>query len=167
VFLQKYDVLGFSRIFGIILLKKNPWNMFTATWVGSMGPAHESTCLIKRRPLATGSTARIKPSKPFFLDLISTTDLGADGYDGFMLDSSAPAKSGARRCHGRWRWGAPSSPCAGSFFKPKAPTWSRRWEVSILTTYHGGDGPRTAGDGEAARLMLGDGEGGLQWSFGS
>jgi hypothetical protein len=23
VFLQKYDVLGFSRIFGIILLKKN------------------------------------------------------------------------------------------------------------------------------------------------
>jgi hypothetical protein len=43
-----------------------------------------------------------------------------------------------------------------------ARTRSRRWEVSVLTTYRGGEGPRTAGDGEAARLVLGDGEGGLR-----
>jgi hypothetical protein len=32
----------------------------------------------------------------------------------------------------------------------------------VLTTYRDGDGPRTAGDGEAAWPVLGDGEGGLQ-----
>jgi hypothetical protein len=41
--LQKYDVLGFSRISGIILLKKNPWNRFTAAWTWSMGLAHGFT----------------------------------------------------------------------------------------------------------------------------
>jgi hypothetical protein len=51
--------------------------------------------------LAIGSMARIKPSEPLFLDLISTADLGADGYDGFVLDSSAPVKSGVGRHHGR------------------------------------------------------------------
>jgi hypothetical protein len=30
----------FSRISRIILLKKNPWNMFTAAWTDSMGPTH-------------------------------------------------------------------------------------------------------------------------------
>jgi hypothetical protein len=39
VFLQNYGVLEFSRIFGIILLKKNLWNRFRAAWTGSMGPA--------------------------------------------------------------------------------------------------------------------------------
>jgi hypothetical protein len=105
--------------------------------------------------------ARIKPSEPLFLDLISTIDLGADDYDGFTLDSSAPVKSGAGRRHGRRRWRAPSSPYAASFSKPKAPTRSRRWEISVLTTYRGGDGPRTAGNREVARLVLGDAEGGL------
>jgi hypothetical protein len=38
--LQNYGVLGFSRIFGIILLKKNPWNRFIAACSRSMGPAH-------------------------------------------------------------------------------------------------------------------------------
>jgi hypothetical protein len=38
--LQKYDVLGFSKISRIILLKKNLWNRFTAAWTGSMGLAH-------------------------------------------------------------------------------------------------------------------------------
>jgi hypothetical protein len=106
--------------------------------------------------------ARIKPSEPLFLDLISTVDLRADDYDGFTLDSSAPVKSGAGRRHGRQRWRAPSSPYAASFSKPKAPTRSRRWEISVLTTYHDGDGPRTTGNREAARLVLGDAEGGLR-----
>jgi hypothetical protein len=48
------------------------------------------------------------------------------------------------------------------FSKPKAPTQSRQWEVSVLTTYRDGDGPRTAGDGEAAQSVLGDSEGGLR-----
>jgi hypothetical protein len=132
VVLQKYGVLGFSRISEIILLKKNPWNRFTAAWTRSTGPAHDSTSLMKRRSLATGSTTRIKPSESLFLDLISTADLEADGYDGFVLDLLAPAKSGMGKHHGRRWWGAPSSPYATSFSKPKAP---RRWEVSVLTTY--------------------------------
>jgi hypothetical protein len=69
--------------------------------------------------------------------------------------------------HDRWRWGAPSSLYAASFSKPKAPTWSRWWEVSVLTTYHSGDGPQIVGDGEVAWPVLGDIEGGLRWSFGS
>jgi hypothetical protein len=51
---------------------------------------------------------------------------------------------------------------AASFSKLKAPTGSRRWEESILTTYCDGDGPRTADNGEAAQPVLGDGEGGLR-----
>jgi hypothetical protein len=141
--------------------------MSTRLWTRSPASAHGSTGFIKSRSLATGSTAQIKPSELLFLDLISTADLRADGYNGFVLDSSAPTKLGAGRCHGWWRWGAPSSPYATSFSKPKAPTRSGRWKVSVLTTYHGEDGPRTVGDKEAARLVLGDGEGGLQWSFGS
>jgi hypothetical protein len=91
---------------------------------------------IKRRPLATRSTAWIKPSAPLFLDLISTADQGADGYDGFVLDSSAPVKSGAGGDRGQRQWGAPSSPYATSFSKLKAPTRSRRWEASVLRNYH-------------------------------
>jgi hypothetical protein len=159
--------MGFSRISGIILLKRNLWNRFTAAWTGFMGPVHESMGLIKRWSLATGSTARIKPNILLFLDQISSADLRADGYDGFVLDSSALVKSGVGRRHGQRLWGAPSSPYAASFSKPKAPTWSKWWEISVLTTYHIGDGPRIAGDGDAARLVLGDGEGGLWWSFGS
>jgi hypothetical protein len=100
VFLQKYGVLGFFRISKIILLKKNPWNRFTATWTGSMGSGSRVYGLIKRRLLATRSTAWIKPSEPLFLDLISTADLRADGYDGLVLDSSVLVKSGAGRRHG-------------------------------------------------------------------
>jgi hypothetical protein len=36
-----------------------------------------------------------------------------------------------------------------------------------LTTYRGGNRSWKAGNGEAARPVLGDGEGGLQCSFGS
>jgi hypothetical protein len=133
-------------------------------WGCGPGPpasAHGPTGFIKCRPLATGSTAWIKQSEPLFLDLISTAHLGVDGYDGFVLDSSALVKLGTGRHHGQRWWGAPSSPYADSFSKPKAPTRSRRWEVSIWATYRGGDGPRIAGEGEVARLVLGDGEGGL------
>jgi hypothetical protein len=35
-----------------------------------------------------------------------------------------------------------------------------------LTTYHGGDGPRTAGDGKAARPVLEDIGGSFRCSFG-
>jgi hypothetical protein len=115
--------------------------------------------LVKRRPLAIGSTTRIKPSEPLFLDLISTADLRADGYDGFVLDSSAPTKSGAGRRHGRRWWGAPSSPYTTSFSNLKVPTRSRRWELSILITYHNGDGPWRAGDGNPFSPTLGGGTG--------
>jgi hypothetical protein len=40
VLLQNYTVLGFSRNFRIILLKKNSGNRFTAAWTGSTPLAH-------------------------------------------------------------------------------------------------------------------------------
>jgi hypothetical protein len=136
--------LGFMNLFSLRESHRIcPWD----SGPGPPASAHGSTSFIKRRPLATGSTARIKPSELLFLDLIATVDLRADGYDDFVLDSSAPVKSGAGTHHGRRWWGAPSSPYGALFSKPKAPTRSRRWEVSVLTTYHGGDGPRTTGDG--------------------
>jgi hypothetical protein len=70
-----WDFLEFSVLFyyrkicGIGLQPHGP---------GPWAPAHESTDLIKRRPLATGSMAWIKPSKLLFLDLISIVDLRAD-----------------------------------------------------------------------------------------
>jgi hypothetical protein len=72
--LQNYGVLGFFRIFRIILLKK-----IRRIGLQPHGPSHESTGLIKRLSLATGSTVQIKPSEPIFLDLISTAYLGVDG----------------------------------------------------------------------------------------
>jgi hypothetical protein len=56
---------------------------------------------------------------------------------------------------------------ATSFYNPKATTQSRQWEVSILTTYRGGDGPRIAGDGKAARPVLEDDGGSFLCSSGS
>jgi hypothetical protein len=47
VFLQNYNILGFSRFFRIILLKKNPWNMSTAAWTESMGSGSRVCDLIK------------------------------------------------------------------------------------------------------------------------
>jgi hypothetical protein len=37
----------------------------------------------------------------------------------------------------------------------------------VLPTYSGGNGPRETGDGEATRLVLDDGGGGLRCSFSS
>jgi hypothetical protein len=45
----KITMIRFSRIFRIILLKKNPWNNSTIAWTGSMGSSsrvygpHETT----------------------------------------------------------------------------------------------------------------------------
>jgi hypothetical protein len=72
-----------------------------------------------------------------------------------------------REAHGRRWWRAPSPLYAASFSNPKATTQSRRWEVSVLTTYCGGDGPRTAGDGKAARPVLEDDGGSFRCSSGS
>jgi hypothetical protein len=47
------------------------------------------------------------------------------------------------------------------------PTWSRQQGDSDLLTYAAENGPRVAGDDNAARLMSGDGEGILRWSFSS
>jgi hypothetical protein len=47
VFLQNYGVLGFSRIFGIILLKKIRGIGLQPHGPGPWAPAHESTGLIK------------------------------------------------------------------------------------------------------------------------
>jgi hypothetical protein len=60
-----------------------------------------------------------------------------------------------------------SSRYEASFSNLKASTRSRRWEVSVLTTYRGGNRPRKAGDGEATRELGNSGGGDFRWCFGS
>jgi hypothetical protein len=72
-----------------------------------------------------------------------------------------------REAHGRRRWRAPSPLYAASFYNLRATTQSRRWEVSVLTTYHSGNGPQTTGDGKVARPVLEDDGGSFRCSFGS
>jgi hypothetical protein len=47
------------------------------------------------------------------------------------------------------------------------PTWSRRREEPVLQTYRGENGPREAGDGEAARAVFNGGGDDIWWLFGS
>jgi hypothetical protein len=74
VFLQKYDVLGFSKIFRIILLKRIPWNWFMGLYTEFTAPVHES--------MVGGSRAEISPVEGVWWLLITYVHLGSGGPRG-------------------------------------------------------------------------------------
>jgi hypothetical protein len=115
--------------------------MSMARWTRSTGVGSRSTNFIKCQPLATGSTARIKPSESLSWLLISVVHHRSNGWVGWLRPGAARA-----RTHG------------SSFLKP----W---WSVSDVVCSYGIT--MESSNGEAARLVLGDGEVGLRWSFDS
>jgi hypothetical protein len=119
-----------------------------------LSPNGSDECLLGRI-IANGLVERVHtqcPDRPAVAGVLGLGWLGCAAHRVGKAGQAGPTgwilaqESRAGRRHGRRRWGAPSSPNAASFSEPKAPTQSRRWEVSILTTYRGGDGPRTTGD---------------------
>jgi hypothetical protein len=72
---------------------------------GPPTPAHGSTNFIKRRSLASGSTAQIDPSKPLSRLLISAIHHRSDGWDGWLRPGAAPAHAFSRATMVDFRWG--------------------------------------------------------------
>jgi hypothetical protein len=153
---------------------------------GPPAPAHGSTDFIKCWPLTTGSTARIKPIES--ASLLGCFDpiwrWVAIGSSQPMQESPGAdptveaAGSGRGRCrltltaarHGwaRWLTGVRvfSSYC-GQFSIRFAPTGSQRWGERVYANLNRRRAATKPGNGEVARPVLIDGEGGLRWSFGS
>jgi hypothetical protein len=117
---------------------------------------------IKHQSLATGSTGRIKPSESVSQLLISAVHHRSDGWGGWLWPTAAR--------HGRERrlarvWVFTSY--GGRFPLRFAPTGSQRWGERDHANLNRQRAATEPGNSEAARPVLGDGEGGLRWSFGS
>jgi hypothetical protein len=110
---------------------------------GPPASAHGSTGFIKRRSLATGSTARIKPSEPLSRLLISAVHHQSDGWGGWLQTGA-----GWARAHG----GAPRLTLMGS---------QRRGELN-WANLNRRRAATESDNGEAARPVLGDSEGNLR-----
>jgi hypothetical protein len=114
--------------------------------------------IIKRWPLAIGSTARILSGEGVRPDLIVTVGSGSDGGGGFFFDSIARARQS-----GRTPWSlawASSSSSYGAWNAVRFdPTRSTRQGKPVLQTYGEGNGRWRVGDGGAIWSVLGDGEG--------
>jgi hypothetical protein len=136
---------------------------------GPPAPAHGSMNLIKRRPLATRSTAQIKQIELVSRLLISAVHHRSDGWDGWLR----PTHARAHACSGT---SGPSTAAhqSLSFLKLRwsvsmrfAPTGSQRQGKHVYANLNRRRAATEPDNSEAARLVLVDGEGGLQWSFGS
>jgi hypothetical protein len=149
-------------------------------------PAHGFRDFIKYWPLATGSTAQIKPIES--ASLLGCLDpiwrwvaigssqpmqesLGAD-----PTAEAAGSSQGWRRLalavvrRGRaWRLIGVRvfSSYGGQFLTRFAPTGSQRRGERVYANLNWRRVATKPGNGEVARPVLVDGEGGLQWSFGS
>jgi hypothetical protein len=153
---------------------------------GPPAAAHGTTDFIKCWPLATGSTAQIKPIKSVYLlgcldpiwrwVVIGSSQLMQESRSADPTSEVAGSNRGRRRLtlaamrHGRamrlTRVRVFSS-YGGRFSIRFSPTvWQRRGErvYANLNRRRAGTKP---GNDEAARPVLVDGEGGLWWSFGS
>jgi hypothetical protein len=116
---------------------------------GPSAPAHGSTDFIKRRPLASGSTARIKPIELVSQLLISIVHHRSDG-------------------RARWLTGAQVfSSYGGRFLMRFAPTGSQWRGERVYANLNRWRAAMKPGNSEAARPVVVNGEGGLWWSFGS
>jgi hypothetical protein len=120
---------------------------------GPPAPAHGSTDFIKCRLLASGSMARIESIKPVSRLLI------------WRLRCLAPTGDGAGS-HSRRHV---TVECGDSpeFEMRFAPTGSQRWGERVYANLNRRRVATKPDNGEVARSVLVDGEGGLPWSFGS
>jgi hypothetical protein len=153
---------------------------------GPPAPTHKSMDFIKRWPLATGLTARIKP-----IELVSLLRCLDPIWRWVAIGSSQPmqespgadptveaAGSGRGRCrltlmvarHGwvrRLTGVRVFSSYGGQFSIRFAPTGSQRRGERVYANLNRRRVVTKLGNGEAAWPVLIDGEGGLRWSFGS
>jgi hypothetical protein len=136
--------------------------MSTAPWTGCTALAHGSTDFIKHRSLVTGSTTRIKPIESVSRLLISAIHRRSDGWGGWL--ALAAAHRGRARRLTRVRV---FSSYSGRFSMRFAPTGSQRWGERDYANLNQRRAATKPDNGEAARPVLIDGEGGLRWSFGS
>jgi hypothetical protein len=118
---------------------------------GPPAPAHGSTDFIKCWSLATGLTTRIKLSKSVSRLLISVVHHRSDGWDGRL---------GLARVR-------VYSSYDGRFSMRFAPMGSQRRGERVYANLNRHRATTKPDNGEAARPVLGDGEGGPRWSFGS
>jgi hypothetical protein len=148
--------------------------------------AHESTDFIKRWSLATGSTTQIKPIESASLlgclDLIwrwvaigssqpmqespgadPTAEAAGSGRGRRWLVLAAARRGQARRLAGVRVF----SSFGGWFSIRFAPMGSQRWGEHVYANLNRRRATTKLGNGEAARSVLVDGEGGLWWSFSS
>jgi hypothetical protein len=134
---------------------------------GRPAPANGSTDFIKRRPLVTGSMAKIKPIESLSRLLISVIHHRSDGWGSWLRPGAAPARAHAAR-RGRARWLARVrvfSSYGGRFSMSFAPTGSQRWGGRVYANLNRPRAATKLDKWEVARPMLIDGEGGLRWSF--
>jgi hypothetical protein len=154
---------------------------------GPPAPAQGSTDFIKRWPLATGSMAQIKPIKS--VSLLGCLDsiwhwvaIGSSHpiWRWVAISSSQPMQESpgvdptaevAGSDWGRHRLTLVGvqvySSYGGQFSIRFAPTGSQRRGECVYGNLNRRRATMKPGNGEAARPVLSDGEGGLRWSFGS
>jgi hypothetical protein len=180
VFLHNSEVpaiLGFKELFSLRkICRISPRHR----GLGQPAPAHGSTDFIKCLPLATRSTARIKPIESVSLlgcldpirrwvaigsslPMQATTE--ADGSDrGWRRLTLAAARRGrARRLTGVWLFLS----FGGQFSIRFAPTGSQRRGERVYANLNRRRAAMKPDNSGVARPVLVDGEGGLQWSFSS
>jgi hypothetical protein len=131
---------------------------------GPLVLAHRSMNIIKRRPLAFGSTTQIEPSKSVSRLLIPAVHHRSDGRGGW-LRSGRRGLVLAAACHGRARQLTEVrvfSSYGGRFSMRVAPTGSQQRGEHVYANLNQRRAATEPGNGEVAQLVLGDGEGGLR-----
>jgi hypothetical protein len=153
---------------------------------GPPAPAHGSTDFIKRWPLATGSTTRIKPIESASLlgcldpiwrwVAIGSSRLMQESPGTNPMAEAAGSSRGrrwlvlaaARRGRARWLTGVQVFSSYGGRFSIRfSPVGSQRWGECVYANLNQWRVATKPDNGEAAWSVLVDGEGGLRWSFGS
>jgi hypothetical protein len=136
---------------------------------GPPAPAHGSTDFIKRRPLATRSMAQIKLIESVSQLLISALRHRSDGWDDWVRPGAAPARarSDVSRPSTTAHRSSSFLELRGWFLMRFAPTGSQQWGERVYANLNRQRAAMKPGNGEAARPVLVDGEGGLRWSFNS
>jgi hypothetical protein len=132
-------------------------------WTRSTGVAHGSIGFIKSESLMNGSTAWIEPGEMIQRLLILSVNHQVDSRGGFFFNSMGHPWN-----RDRGNSMADDKRCLNSRYRALdatlfVPTWSRRWDDSILLTYGGGNRRGVADDVEVARVIFNDGGGGFQW----